>query len=357
MAWTKVVTLPLEWGILVVSVVWLGGLIAQVFVYEEKYAIVKSVLLRGIALTAFCALNSFKVQAVGLFGDYGVYPLKNTLVQLSKFLAMKDTWHVLSSEYALKLILALVQEKFQTVRYSERLNLILRIDLLAAAVTVLWPHPILFGYLYLSYYGFKRIAGPFLNFQWDTLLLESLFLSIPLSLSCSHWMDSLCIWLFRILLFRLMFGSGMVKAYGRDSSWHTDFSAMGFHFLTQPLPNSLGVLMHKNLTEYTSQLVTKGTLIVEVCFPLLTLLSHPAVNEAVAISYCGLMLSIAATGSYGEAMMILLPLTMPHGLPYFTSFKASSISSPSSCQHLYSRMHGTLTCYARYSARSPFRPC
>lgn len=299
MAWTKIVALPLEWGILMVCLVWMGGLIAQVIVFEEKYAIVKSLLLRGVALTAFCALYSFQMQAVGLFGDHGIYPLKATLGQLSKFLAMKDTWHAFSSEYGLKLILALVQEKFQTDRCSERLKLVLRIDLLAAAVAVIWPHPILFGYLYFSYYSFKRIAGPFLNFQWDALLLESLFLSIPLSMSCSHWMDALCVWLFRILLFRLMFGSGMVKAYGRDNSWHTDYSAMSYHFLTQPLPNYLGMLMYNSLSESMFQFVTKGTLVAEVCLPLLSLLNHPNVNAAVAIGYSGLMLSIAATGSYG----------------------------------------------------------
>ena len=51
----------------------------------------------------------------------------------------------------------------------------------------------------------------FFNFQWDALLLETLMLSTLLSISCDHVTTKLTLWLFKILVLRLMLGSGIVK--------------------------------------------------------------------------------------------------------------------------------------------------
>jgi hypothetical protein len=70
------------------------------------------------------------------------------------------------------------------------------------------------------------------------LLLEAGFLAIFLGRS------RLVVWLFRWLLFRLMFLSGAVKLLSHDKSWR-DLSAMSVHYETQPLPTPIAWYMHQ----------------------------------------------------------------------------------------------------------------
>lgn len=282
-------------------------LIVPSHIFHERYVIIKSIILRGIAFITGLALISYRMQCEGLFGDKGLYPLSSTLQTMRKFIIEKNSSNIFSIEYAMRGLLSLVYEKFSTKReYSKQLLQCLHIDIAACFIGFLWPHPIICLYLYFSYYGYKRISGPFLNFQWDALLLESLFFSIPLALSNAPWMDAICICLFRFLLFRLMFGSGLVKAYGRDTSWHTQYSAMSYHFLTQPLPNQWGRLLHIYAPPFIFTVMTHGTLIAELILPLLSLVSHPWINAFVAAGYLGLMLSIAFTGYYGMLVLFIL---------------------------------------------------
>lgn len=51
----------------------------------------------------------------------------------------------------------------------------------------------------------------------------------------------LCCWL---LLFKLMFSSGIVKFTHKDPSWR-NLTAMNFHYWTQPLPNPIAYFLHK----------------------------------------------------------------------------------------------------------------
>ena len=60
----------------------------------------------------------------------------------------------------------------------------------------------------------------------------------------------LSLWLLRVLLFRLLFGSGAVKLLSGDESWRFPaLSALRFHLFTQPLPNRLGLWLHAGTQE------------------------------------------------------------------------------------------------------------
>jgi len=98
--------------------------------------------------------------------------------------------------------------------------------------------------LYLS---FKNVVVYFLGFQWDDMLLECGFLTlfmVPWALvdpviekkRASHHPGAL--FLLRWMLFRVMFCSGLVKILGGCSLW-LDFSALGYYWETQLLPNQL----------------------------------------------------------------------------------------------------------------------
>lgn len=99
------------------------------------------------------------------------------------------------------------------------------------------------------YLSLFNVAQPFLGFQWDTLLLETGFLALFLvpwrrNKGTTPPPSSLILFLFRFLLFRVVFTSGLVKILSQDPTW-SDFTALYYHYETQPLPTWIGWYVHQ----------------------------------------------------------------------------------------------------------------
>jgi lipase maturation factor 1 len=92
--------------------------------------------------------------------------------------------------------------------------------------------------LFVLYLSLVTAGQEFMGYQWDALLLEAGFLAILLGSS------PIVVWLYRWLLFRLLFLSGAVKLASGDSSWH-HFTALPVHYETQPLPTPLAWYMYQ----------------------------------------------------------------------------------------------------------------
>src|SRR2546430_3064866 len=88
--------------------------------------------------------------------------------------------------------------------------------------------------------------NPFLSYQWDALLIETGFLAIFLApwrlwptKSNEPPVSRAAIFLLKLLLFKLMFMSGVVKlTCGEDSWWN--LTALDYHYWSQPLPTVIG---------------------------------------------------------------------------------------------------------------------
>jgi hypothetical protein len=109
----------------------------------------------------------------------------------------------------------------------------------AALLAALW-------FLYLSFY---HVGQLFWGYGWELLLLETGFLAIflcplldgrPLPATAP---PRVVIWLLRWVLFRVMFGAGLIKLRG-DPCWR-DLTCMFYHYETQPLPNPLSWYLHQ----------------------------------------------------------------------------------------------------------------
>lgn len=115
--------------------------------------------------------------------------------------------------------------------------------------------------LYLS----ATIAGQnFLTFQWDNLLLECGLLASLLSPSGrQRWVP----FLFRVLLFKLYFESGIAKYQSHLGDWQ-DGSAMTFYYETAPIPTRFAWFMH-HAPQWWHHLESWLTLAWEIAIPFL----------------------------------------------------------------------------------------
>lgn len=103
------------------------------------------------------------------------------------------------------------------------------------------------------------------------------------------------IWLSRLLLFRLMFQSGLCKLESGDEYWR-NLTAMTYHYETQPLPTPLGWFAHQ-LPDPVLQLSTVFVFVLEIILPLFVFAGRRG-RLAVAIGTVSLQVLILLTGNY-----------------------------------------------------------
>ncbi|MGI8602097.1 MAG: lipase maturation factor family protein [Verrucomicrobiales bacterium] len=100
---------------------------------------------------------------------------------------------------------------------------------------------IVWALLWLLYLSLVNVGQIFYGYGWETLLLESGFLAIFLGSSDTR-PPVIVMWLLLWVLFRVMFGAGMIKIRA-DPCWR-DLTCMFYHYETQPLPNPLSWFFH-----------------------------------------------------------------------------------------------------------------
>ena len=97
------------------------------------------------------------------------------------------------------------------------------------------------GAMWVLYISFVNVGQIFYAFGWESILLEGCFYAAFLGVRGAT-PQTMAIWLFRWLLFRVMFGAGLIKLRG-DSCWR-DLTCLDFHYETQPMPNPLSWFLH-----------------------------------------------------------------------------------------------------------------
>ena len=197
-------------------------------VERPTYRVSNALFLRLLGLCYLAAFLSLWVQVDGLIGSRGIAPAGNFL-EAARSQLPGERWTALPT-----LCWFDAGDGF--------LHFLCGAGTLASllAVAGLLPAPALL-LCWVFYLSLSNVAQPFLDFQWDLLLLETGFLGIWLApirrlrigaaLEPSPAMRALACW----LLFRLMFSSGFVKLASGDPSWR-NLTALTFHYWTQPLP-------------------------------------------------------------------------------------------------------------------------
>jgi len=192
------------------------------------YWLTRLVLQRGLGLVyliAFLvALNQFRP----LCGEHGLLPAPQ-FIRETPFRAAPSIFYLFPRDQAFLLFswIGVLLALLALTGLSERFGI--------------WPSMAVWTLLWMIYLSFVNIGQTFYGFGWESMLLESGFLAIFLG-SADTEPRAIMIWLFRGVLFRVMFGAGMIKLRG-DPCWR-DLSCLDYHFETQPMPNPLSWYFH-----------------------------------------------------------------------------------------------------------------
>ncbi len=202
-----------------------------------EYHLAQWLFLRGMGLVYLVAFLSLSTQILGLVGAQGILPAHQFL----------DAVHQQLGSRAYRLIPTLVW-----LDSGDGFLSFLCIGGVVLSVLFLiglFQKPAAF-LLWAFYFSLYAVGQDFLSFQWDILLLEAGFLTVILApfgilpgRSPPRPPSRMLLWLPRLLLFRLMFQSGVVKLTSGDPSW-SNLTALTFHFETQCIPTPVAWYAH-----------------------------------------------------------------------------------------------------------------
>ena len=218
---------------------WLAGFFFGESFAPSTYRLSDYIFRKGLFLVFGIAFLSLVPQWRPLFGVHGIAPIGEWIEVLQQggipaFSKLTELfswfWWIGSGDAALALVV-----------YS---------GVAAALAGLVLPrriHPgyerALLGFLLLGYMSFVSLGQSFFQFQWDALLLECAWLALLLPVAGARSDGRFRAFAFQVLLFKLIFLSGWVKAQGGDPTWASR-TALLHHFETQPLPTPFGVWMH-----------------------------------------------------------------------------------------------------------------
>lgn len=248
------------------------------------YTLTCALFLRALGVIYFIAFASLAVQMLGLYGSQGILPIADLMGRQS--LSVGAAWQV------------------PTIFWLNSDDLFIQTVPIAGA---LLATGLIFGFysrilriaLWFLYLALVSVGQDFLAYQWDYLLLEVGFIAIFLGDS------NLILWLYRWLLFRLMFVSGLVKILSGDPTWR-NLTALEFHFETQPLPNVIGFYAD-HLPAVVLQGMVAATFFIELVVPFL-IFAPRRLRFAAAGVIALLQLQIFLTGNYNFFNLLTMAL-------------------------------------------------
>jgi hypothetical protein len=258
--------------------------------------------LRLLGLVYGLAFLSLAMQMTGLVGTHGILPVAPFLTT--------------------------VRERYGAFAYYEwptlawffpgdiGLSLLCWGGVAVSLLLVAGVAPIATGALTWLLYLSLTVAGQtFLEFQWDSLLLESGLLAVLYA--PASWRDRLTDgvepsaivrWVIWLLAFKVTFLSGITKILSRDPTW-ANLTALSYHYETQPIPTWTSWFMYQ-LPHWVHSWSTGAMFLIEIGVSWLVFL--PVRFARLRLTACMLMVllqaAIAATGNYGFFNLLTIVL-------------------------------------------------
>jgi predicted DCC family thiol-disulfide oxidoreductase YuxK len=254
--------------------------------------------LRTLGVIYLIAFVSLWVQVDGLIGSNGISPVNQFLPAVHEQLGGRA--------YSLLPTLCWFNSSNAFLHFLCAGGVVLSLLVIAGVVPVVSLIALFVFYLSLT------IAGQaFLSFQWDILLLETGFLAIFLA-PWQCWpkrgreppVSRAALFLLKLLLFKLMVMSGVVKLTSGDDSWGwldhsfhwSALTALDYHYWSQPLPTVFGWWADKS-PEWFKHFSVAFCLAVEIIAPFF-IWAPRRLRLIAAGLIVFLQIAIAVTGNY-----------------------------------------------------------
>src|SRR6267143_702833 len=277
-------------------------------VRPPAYFVARRWFLRALGLIFLIAFVSFWVQIDGLIGSNGIIPVSEFLpaarAQLGdRALSILPTLCWLNSSDAF-------------------LHFLCGGGVVLSLLLIFGIAPALSLIGLVIFYLSVTVAGQtFLSFQWDILLIETGFLAIFLAPWRLWWtkaneppVSRAAIFLLKLLLFKLMVMSGVVKLTSyqmladptEDTWWN--LTALDYHYWSQPLPTVIGWWADQH-PEWFKKFSVAFCLVVEIIVPFFIW-----APRRLRLLACGLLIflqiAIAATGNYNFFNLLTIALCL-----------------------------------------------
>lgn len=197
--------------------------------HVESYTIIAEWFPRLLGIIYFFAFGALTLQIRGLIGENGILPLKNFLNNIKTNYPKQAYWMVPTVFW--------LDSSNRALLAVTILGTVLSVCLLAGIVP-----PLMLLLLYILYLSITSAGQEFLGFGWEGFLLEITINAFLLSLTT---VPNAMVWVsINFLLFRFHIQAGAVKLQSRDPHWRNS-SAIAYHYLTQPLPNTVAWYIQK----------------------------------------------------------------------------------------------------------------
>jgi hypothetical protein len=263
---------------------------------------VRRLFLWALAFIYLDAFLSLLVQVRGLVGEHGILPVGELIEYARARVAAPRVYWLLptffwvdASDAALRAVCA----------GGAALALVLATEAATGPVLLL---------LWAGYLSLASVGQVFLGYQWDALLLETGLLALLLApwtmrpaAARAAPVPAPAVWLFRFLVFRLNFGSGMVKLLSGDPRWR-DLTALQVHYETQPLPTWIGWYAHQ-LPPLAHAAAAGAMYFVELVVPFFVF-GPRVLRRGAFLALVGLQVMIGLTGNYGFFNLLTIALCL-----------------------------------------------
>lgn len=259
----------------------------------------RKVFLALLGVIYFFAFISLWVQIEGLVGSQGIMPLREFLDGVKEITGTERYW-VLPTFFWLNASDAFL--KFLCLAGAGLSLCVIGRIFVVPALLLLW----------LFYLSLMTGGQEFMAFQWDALLLEAGFLAIFLAPSGGRNQaesppSPVVLFLYRFLLFRVLFSSGMAKLASGDPTWR-DGTALTFHYETQPLPTWGGWYAHQ-LPPWLQEFSVECMFVIQLAVPFFIFAPRRLRHIACAVMV-SFQLLIIVTGNYAFFNFLTIALCL-----------------------------------------------
>jgi hypothetical protein len=200
----------------------------MLLVHPGSYAWARLALQDGLGLIFLIAFINALNQFRPLLGEHGLLPVPQFVKEVP-FRASPSLFFFFPTDRAFV--------------FAAWIGVLLSCLVLSgAADRYIWSSLLVWGLMWVLYLSFVNVGQTFYSFGWESILLEAGVYAAFLGGRSTNAHVAL-IWMFRWLLFRVMFGAGLIKMRG-DPCWR-DLSCLDYHYETQPIPNPLSWYFHR----------------------------------------------------------------------------------------------------------------